>query len=189
MASDQSGYVYLMKSETTGLYKIGLSIDPDRRRLQLQTDLKEPVILIHSIKTNDMKELEALLHIEFRNKWHHNEWFMLSGADAEQLKTVTDDYIKSPWPLSMTPPPIRTDIEIVCLSNGKFCRMVKHKLSGKKAFISSPVKRRASNDIKNTVIILGIRPDVKPSVLDAFIVESISGKTFTMSRVRLDVQR
>lgn len=177
-----------MKSEQTGLYKIGLSLDPERRRDQIERASGDPIKIVHVIETRSMKRLEDALHEAFRDKWHHDEWFMLSGPDIDQFKTVTDDYLNDPYPLSVSPPKIRKDMKAIQLSNGKICQMVSHRLSNKKAIINYPGTRPHKKD-GELVTILGRKADIKPNACGAFIVKAESGKLFTISRVMLDVQK
>jgi hypothetical protein len=60
----RAGYVYLVRS---GLYhKIGISTSPEARIKSISSPY--PVELIHSIETDDMFDLESLMHERFASK-------------------------------------------------------------------------------------------------------------------------
>lgn len=82
----RAGYVYLLK--TQGVYKIGLSVNPTRRLGEIQPAYPFPVELIHTIETEDMMALEADLHARFASQRLNGEWFELSPADLEYIKSL-----------------------------------------------------------------------------------------------------
>ena len=47
--------------------------------------------LVHTIKTDDMVEIERFLHEKFADQRTNGEWFCLSDDDIEWLKDI--DYV------------------------------------------------------------------------------------------------
>ena len=68
-------YVYLIQSIDSGLYKIGISNNPNKRLKQLQTGNGESLKLIHSFKSNYPNKLETALHNRYSHLKKINEWF------------------------------------------------------------------------------------------------------------------
>lgn len=79
-----AGFVYILKVGKH--YKIGQSINPQRRARELAAGL--PFDLIHTIGTEDMSRLEIELHTKFEEKCISGEWFELEAEDIEWLKTL-----------------------------------------------------------------------------------------------------
>lgn len=82
---DESGYVYLLKSEN-GHYKIGKAKNPDNRLKTFTVKLPFKVEYICTIQTVDMGELEAALHEQYETKRIDGEWFNLEPEDIEYIK-------------------------------------------------------------------------------------------------------
>lgn len=82
---DQSGYVYLLKSDN-GHHKIGKAKNPEDRLKTFTVKLPFHVEYICTIKTNDMRVLEETLHERFANKRIDGEWFNLETEDIEYIK-------------------------------------------------------------------------------------------------------
>lgn len=90
-----AGCVYLFRL-STGHYKIGLSIDPKRRKREVISGLPLSVEIVHTIETNQMRCLERELHEKYREKRHgKTEWFDLDDADVLEIKIV--DEMNYPW--------------------------------------------------------------------------------------------
>lgn len=77
------GFIYLMKGGD--YHKIGLSVDPEKRRQQIATGMPFNIELIHTISTDDMKKAEKRLHDLFASKRVGGEWFELDDTDVEQV--------------------------------------------------------------------------------------------------------
>jgi hypothetical protein len=104
------GFVYLFKLET-GHYKIGLSENPERRSKEVVSGLPFSIEILHTIPTNQMECLEYELHDRFKAKrYAKTEWFNLSEADVESIKTITAkdyEWIDNPeWDEIINPPPV-----------------------------------------------------------------------------------
>lgn len=78
------GFVYLGKQH--GTYKIGKSIDMNRRREDLTLLGSEPFELIHTIETDDIAGVERYWHDRFKSKRKRGEWFMLTSSDIRAFK-------------------------------------------------------------------------------------------------------
>ena len=73
---------YLIKNRRNGFYKIGRSKDPLKREQTLQSE--EPDIVM--VKTWD-KDIESLLHKDYKDYRVRGEWFELSKAQVKYICT------------------------------------------------------------------------------------------------------
>lgn len=83
-----SCFVYLMKDETNGYFKIGISNNPKYRERTLQSE-KPTIVLIcaKEFPTRLIAEsIESALHKAFGGKRLRGEWFNLDAKDEEDLK-------------------------------------------------------------------------------------------------------
>lgn len=84
-------FLYFMQNEN-GLIKIGISKDPENRRKQLQSILKEKIFILKVLK---FPEYERLLHKKFfnYNAFHRGqvEWFTPYPDLVEFIDKVDDD--------------------------------------------------------------------------------------------------
>ncbi len=78
--SPELGYVYLLKSGK--FYKIGRSNAPGRREYELAIQLPEPVVTVHTIKTDDPVGIEKYWHQRFSERRKNGEWFELRREDV-----------------------------------------------------------------------------------------------------------
>ncbi len=69
--------VYLLKSDYTGYYKIGVSKDTAKRVKQLQTGSSENIAILHKFKTDIPFKLENALHNFFSIYKVNREWYNL----------------------------------------------------------------------------------------------------------------
>lgn len=81
---DAEGDVYLLKSGR--YFKIGFSVHAGARERQLQIQLPQPAHLIHIIKTDDPRGIEAYWHQRFASKRRNGEWFELTVDDIRTFK-------------------------------------------------------------------------------------------------------
>lgn len=86
-----NGYVYVLKAEGMGLYKIGCTGNIEQRRKQLSCMSPVPLSLIQIIETPNMYQYESFLHSIFECKRHHGEWFKLNSDDLEKIKILAQD--------------------------------------------------------------------------------------------------
>jgi len=81
------GWVYLLKSGT--YYKIGASIQVNKRIRTLRTLPPFDINLVCTIETDDMYKLERQLHARFSNKRVNGEWFELEPDDVAYIKGMS----------------------------------------------------------------------------------------------------
>lgn len=81
------GYVYLIQSPT-GAYKIGRTVNPSNRLKTFTVKLPFEIELLATIQTPDMYQLESELHNRFVDKRVNGEWYALSPADVEYIKSL-----------------------------------------------------------------------------------------------------
>jgi hypothetical protein len=77
------GSVYLLKAGP--FYKIGKSINFEKRLKQIKLQLPYPVEVVHTISTPEYSKLEAYWHQRFRSKRTNGEWFLLTDEDVEEF--------------------------------------------------------------------------------------------------------
>lgn len=69
-------FVYVARENESGRYKIGISRDPERRVMELNTGNPESLILVHAYLANDKGyKSEALAHAIFEENRIRSEWF------------------------------------------------------------------------------------------------------------------
>jgi len=85
---DNRGFVYVIKSDS-GFYKIGKSVNAQKRIEELGVKLPFPIEPIHIIESNDYTRAEMYFHQKFADKRGNGEWFALTDEDIEYLKGIT----------------------------------------------------------------------------------------------------
>jgi hypothetical protein len=104
--SKQWGYVYLIHDAVFNLYKVGFSIDPDKRMKGISQSWHGGIRLIvkHKILTDDMKRLEKWFHDTLAEYRRDKEWFKLNDVQVEEIMSLemaffqldrTSDHLKS----------------------------------------------------------------------------------------------
>ncbi len=83
---DQPGYVYFIKRESDGLYKIGIAKNIENRMRKLRQKNKCEMELVHFIKADNMGYHEKKYHKQFSAKNVIGEWFRLTEKDIQTLK-------------------------------------------------------------------------------------------------------
>ena len=71
-------YVYLIKSEESGLYKIGVSKNPNTRLKQLQTGNGDKLKLLEKFQTDHAFKVESAMKNTYSYLRKNGEWFELS---------------------------------------------------------------------------------------------------------------
>jgi len=86
-----SDCVYLIHASETPYYKIGISIDVDKRLYSLRSSFPFiPLMLIATHFTPANRQLEKSLHAHFHNNLLNNEWFSLADSDIQFMKRPTE---------------------------------------------------------------------------------------------------
>lgn len=85
-------YIYLMKNKDNGHYKIGSSVNPERRLLELKRNFPNIVLLYSFGKT--AQTTETLLHTHFSEKCVYNEFFALSNEDVVFMCNHMTEHMK-----------------------------------------------------------------------------------------------
>ncbi len=95
--SAKFGGVYIVEVRNSGLFKIGVTKDINKRLSQLQTSNPYEFYLIDFFKTDKNRELEKFLHNKFRNKRYKREWFKLNQEELSEACKIACDFIKRPF--------------------------------------------------------------------------------------------
>ncbi len=85
----RQGYVYLARYD--GRYKIGQTINLQRRERELTSGMPDELEMVHTIQTDDPRGVEAYWHKRFADKRIKGEWFALDEGDVQafmQRKTM-----------------------------------------------------------------------------------------------------
>lgn len=90
----QPGYVYLVHNPKTGFYKIGSARKPQTRLKQLQTEMRAPCVMLHTIATNNAVRLEREVQLRFLAGHQGGEWFDLTTPDIEALMSVSTAFYR-----------------------------------------------------------------------------------------------
>jgi hypothetical protein len=78
------GNVYMLK---LGKHcKIGHTTSVSRRHREINLELPEKAVIVHTIATDDPKGIEAYWHRRFSDKNTNGEWFLLSSDDVRAFK-------------------------------------------------------------------------------------------------------
>lgn len=82
------GIVYLLKSGPH--YKIGKSVNFEKRLTQIKLQLPHAVEVIHVIRAADHSRAESHWHRRFAARRLNGEWFELSEAEVAEFKSVLE---------------------------------------------------------------------------------------------------
>lgn len=86
-----AGYVYLM-SDGTGLYKIGYSTEPERRRLRVQYERDKPSLeILWTGFYYDAPLEEKRLHALYDHCREQGEWFALGDQEISDIIDASSD--------------------------------------------------------------------------------------------------
>ena len=87
--NEPKGFVYLLRSQRTGLHKIGLTMNcPAIRIAQINSDGFYQAVFIHAFNTIRTLEIERLWHNRFWSKRVDGEWFDLEDKHVEIFTTA-----------------------------------------------------------------------------------------------------
>jgi hypothetical protein len=81
------GVVYMLQAGD--YFKIGMSINLDKRLSQIKLQLPFPVEVVHVIQVAHALQAEAHWHRRFAALRRNGEWFLLSEADVDEFKRVS----------------------------------------------------------------------------------------------------
>jgi len=87
----ESGYIYFVHADGTNRYKIGLTVDLDRRMRELngkQAPFENK--LLWSIEVSDMRSAEKDLHDMFSNRRVNGEWFVFNESELDEVEGKYD---------------------------------------------------------------------------------------------------
>ena len=89
---DGSGIVYLVRAGT--LHKIGFTNALHQRMEHIRKTLKHDapnVVIVHTIKSPDVRRLENDLHTRFARQRAYGEWFALADTDVAYICNISDE--------------------------------------------------------------------------------------------------
>jgi hypothetical protein len=89
--TDPAGYVYLIREDTQGHFKIGRTRNPQDRLSTFNVKLPFMIDYICLIPASNMRALESRLHHRFASKRVNGEWFALSPADVDYIKSLAQE--------------------------------------------------------------------------------------------------
>jgi len=98
--NDSKGYVYFIKSEHSGYYKIGIAKNIINRLNSLK-QTNGSILLIGFVYSENYKDLERSLHLKFKNKNVYGEWFSMDFSvitnELKELKgtEITKRYVST----------------------------------------------------------------------------------------------
>lgn len=81
------GYVYLLRCGD--VFKIGKTVELDRRVKQLSIQLPHAPVVEHSIRANHMDAAEVYYHSIFERERMNGEWFSLNENQVKWMKLTT----------------------------------------------------------------------------------------------------
>lgn len=81
------GVVYLLQGGQ--YFKIGKSIDPDKRLTQIKLQLPFAVEVVHLIHAAHPAQVESYWHRRFAARRQNGEWFLLTEAEVAEFKSVS----------------------------------------------------------------------------------------------------
>ena len=86
------GYVYLIRATGQNLYKIGKSINPEKRFQSIIGGLPMKAEVIHIAWFEDHSYAEQMFHDTFSKTRQNGEWFVLEDEDVEFVKSLGQNY-------------------------------------------------------------------------------------------------
>lgn len=83
-----AGVVYMLQGGQW--FKIGKSVNPDKRLTQIKLQIPFPVEVVHTIRAADPLKAEAHWHRRFAALRQNGEWFLLTDAEVKEFKSVSE---------------------------------------------------------------------------------------------------
>lgn len=90
--SKRPAHVYLMCSED--MFKIGVTQDPERRRLEIQRASGLDVEIIDSVYVPDPYTRERELHDQHSHSRRRGEWFVLTNQEVRNIMNIFSQWDK-----------------------------------------------------------------------------------------------
>jgi predicted GIY-YIG superfamily endonuclease len=81
-------YIYLIQAQDSGLYKIGISIHPEKRVSEHQTGNGGKLKLIHKQIFEHTTQIEKTLHRLYQHLKREGEWFELSLNEEQAFLSI-----------------------------------------------------------------------------------------------------
>lgn len=95
-------YVYLIQSLENSYYKIGVSTNPEKRVLALQTGNSSKLKLVEKFKTDIPYRIEKIMQRRYSHLHKNGEWFQMTieneilfKSECEKIQTNLDLIKKS----------------------------------------------------------------------------------------------
>ncbi|HAA28666.1 MAG TPA: hypothetical protein DCE56_14500 [Cyanobacteria bacterium UBA8553] len=83
--NDRSGYIYVVRSGSSNLYKIGRTTNFQKRLKTLQTSCAVQLTVVKTFMSLDAVSLEKAVHSKFAHFRQKGEWFELNSEQLAQL--------------------------------------------------------------------------------------------------------
>jgi len=103
--TNTKAYVYFIyESDSLGKFKIGRSVNPERRLKNLQTGNSRLLQIYKTIECpskNFAKYLEGALHLHYLSSCQGGEWFLLTVKEIEKILIVVAHLIKNDIPVDL----------------------------------------------------------------------------------------
>lgn len=113
----KSGYIYFLNARGTNRYKIGLTVDLQRRLKELNGQQAAfPIDLRWSIRVSDMRSAEKALHDRFQGSNPHGEWFEFEQRDLPIVQSAYQEVAQQfpytvPKPIFRAAPDYEPEVE------------------------------------------------------------------------------
>lgn len=90
--SNRRGYIYVVRSGTSNLYKIGRTTNLKKRLQTLQTSCAVSLNVVKTLCCSDAIALEKSAHTKFSHYRKIGEWFALNDEQLHQLLTWLENW-------------------------------------------------------------------------------------------------
>lgn len=86
-------FVYLICSNQTGTYKVGMTKnDPEKRLRQLQTGHPYELHIVDVFASQNARYVEKMVHHEYASVNTKNEWFELTPEQVGKFRNLCEKY-------------------------------------------------------------------------------------------------
>ena len=80
-------YVYLLKTDDNR-YKIGVSVNVERRIKQLQTGCSDRIMVVDTFLSKFPFKLESALHRKYESSKINGEWYLLTNESVSEFQNI-----------------------------------------------------------------------------------------------------